>query len=242
MPLYHGIADFYDRLFPLRESRSAFVDSHLADGPLSVLDIGCATGELASVLAQKGHDVTGLDLDGQMITQAREKFPKTDNLRFLQRDMTLIAEQLPPNTFDAVLCFGNTLVHLPNPAVMKGFFQSVNTVLKKGGVFLIQVVNYDRLLAEGVPELPLLKRDGLTFTRTYDHDSTDHHVQFNGRLEVAETGQVFESSERLYPLTSKEMKELLETAGFSATSLLGNEKKAPYDRQSPALIAVAKKR
>ncbi len=41
--------------------------------PQRVLDVGCGTGFLALRLAELGHIVTGVDLSGQMIAQARGK-------------------------------------------------------------------------------------------------------------------------------------------------------------------------
>ena len=52
------------------------------DGPLSVLalgqyrnilDVGCGTGALCSVLEGRGYDVTGVDVSGQMLKVARRK-------------------------------------------------------------------------------------------------------------------------------------------------------------------------
>ncbi|MFD7508163.1 class I SAM-dependent methyltransferase [Streptomyces sp. NPDC059853] len=42
--------------------------------PVDVLDIGCGTGSLSLLLAEAGHQVTGVDLSPRMIDQARTKF------------------------------------------------------------------------------------------------------------------------------------------------------------------------
>lgn len=41
--------------------------------PLDVLDVGCGTGFLALLFAQRGHRVTGVDLAEEMVEQARAK-------------------------------------------------------------------------------------------------------------------------------------------------------------------------
>jgi len=41
--------------------------------PARVLDLGCGTGSLAVLLAQAGHEVTGIDTSAQMLALARAK-------------------------------------------------------------------------------------------------------------------------------------------------------------------------
>lgn len=42
--------------------------------PVDVLDIGCGTGSMSSLLAEAGHRVTGVDLAPRMVEQACAKF------------------------------------------------------------------------------------------------------------------------------------------------------------------------
>lgn len=53
--------------------------------PCRILDIGCGTGALARVLAEMGHDVTGLDGSDRMIALAR-RFNQGLPIRFLVGD------------------------------------------------------------------------------------------------------------------------------------------------------------
>jgi SAM-dependent methyltransferase len=69
--------------------------------PARVLDVGCATGELARRLTAYGYDVWGVDVAEPMIARARERFGAD---RFEVGD----GERLPygPDRFDAVVCLG----------------------------------------------------------------------------------------------------------------------------------------
>jgi len=74
--------------------------------PRSVLDGGCGTGRVAIELAARGLDVTGVDLDQDMITVAQRKAPE---LTWVQADLS----QLDLTTrFDAVVLAGNVIPYV----------------------------------------------------------------------------------------------------------------------------------
>ncbi len=242
MSLYKKISNYYDEIFPLKKSRLSFITSLFEKEQLSILDIGCASGELPLALTEKGHRLTGIDLDGDMIALAREKTKNKDlKVEFLERDMAGIGMDFLPSSFDAVLCFGNTLVHLENLEKIERFFKGALKILKSRGIFILQIVNYDRVLAESIKELPVIESENFTFHREYFYDRTAHRIRFKACLTVKKSGAVLKSSESLYPLTFMELRAVLENAGFSELRFIGNENKAPYGKQSPALIALAKK-
>jgi glycine/sarcosine N-methyltransferase len=138
MSLYDNIAEFYDQIFPLKETRMSFIDSFLSRNGLTILDIGCATGELALALSKKGHHVVGIDLDGKMVELARQKTKKTGlKAEFFVKDMAKIGVDFSSAYFDVVLCLGNTLVHLESLEKIEQFLSAMGKVLKKGGMVII---------------------------------------------------------------------------------------------------------
>jgi SAM-dependent methyltransferase len=196
--------------------------------------------EFQKVLINGGHQVVGIDLDEKMIELAREKTKRLGlNTEFFIKDMTKIGEDFSPDSFDAVLCFGNTLVHLENPEKIREVFIGIHKVLKNGGIFMLQVVNYDRILSGGIKELPLLESKSFIFRREYLYDKADHRIQFLTRLNIKKSGEVIKSSETLYPLTFRELKDALVNTGFSKLQFFGSESKISYDKKSPALVAIA---
>ena len=74
-----------------------------------VLDAGCGTGRVAIELAERGLDVTGLDIDPAMLATAQRKRP---DITWVQGDLaTTDLEQ----TFDIVVLAGNVLIFVaPN--------------------------------------------------------------------------------------------------------------------------------
>lgn len=244
--LYDNIAERYDELFPLKDVRKSFIRGFLHDDPLAVLDIGCATGELALELGRGGHRVTGIDLNAPMVRAAQEKARAQKlGVEFHVLDMTKVGSPGAFGSrnpaFDAVFCLGNTLVHLDGLPVIGRFFSSVRNVLKATGVFLLQVVNYDRILSENVKGLPLLETPNFQFQRQYDYDKTRRRTRFLTTLTAKDTGAIIEENETiLYPITRDELESGLKDAGFSSLQFFGTESPTPWTPQSPATIVCGK--
>lgn len=84
-----------------------FLKDHLRAG-VSILDIGCAHGGFAGIIAEHLRDFryTGVDISETMIAKARSRFPQ-HRFGMVRPD----GEGLPGNeTFDLVLCLG--ILHL----------------------------------------------------------------------------------------------------------------------------------
>ena len=68
---FGDIAEAYDRARP--SYPPALFDDLLADGARTVLDVGCGTGIVAALLAARGCDVLGVEVDERMAQVARAK-------------------------------------------------------------------------------------------------------------------------------------------------------------------------
>jgi len=240
MALYESIADYYDQLFPLKKIRIAFLDSLIGDRTAHILDIGCATGELALALAKKGHHVKGIDLNLEMIELAREKVKKENvGVDFFIKDMIRVGEEFLPDSLDVVLCFGNTLAHLENLEKINIFLKGVRKILKCSGFVVLQVVNFERVFAGKIHHLPLLENSNFSFKREYYYKREQHCIDFFTYFKDKKSGKVIENIEKIYPLTYSELKDVLLSIGYSKLRFLGNEAMDPFDKLSPALITIA---
>jgi SAM-dependent methyltransferase len=68
---FGAIAELYDRVRP--SYPPALIDTLLIDAPRRVLDVGCGTGIAASLLAARGCEVLGLEIDERMAQVARTR-------------------------------------------------------------------------------------------------------------------------------------------------------------------------
>lgn len=95
-----------------------------------ILDIGTGCGTVAISLAEKGYNVTGIDISKFMLEEA-EIIASDRNVKL--KLMCANASRLPfgKGKFDAVVC-RNALWTFPDPEVV---FKEVNRVLKPNGMF-----------------------------------------------------------------------------------------------------------
>jgi SAM-dependent methyltransferase len=73
---YDGIADWYDTEFqprPLESETWEVLLRLLGEGSGSLIDVGCGTGDYAVGLEERGWEVTGVDLSGDMVRRAHAK-------------------------------------------------------------------------------------------------------------------------------------------------------------------------
>lgn len=68
---FGAVAELYDRVRP--SYPPALVDALLAHDPHDVLDIGCGTGIAGALLAARGCDVLGVEIDERMAELARAR-------------------------------------------------------------------------------------------------------------------------------------------------------------------------
>lgn len=241
MEFYQMIGKYYDDLFPPSQSQIQFLLKLLS--PKSrVLDLGCATGGYALALAEKGHDVTAIDLDEAMIHMLENKLkhkplPVNPQVGDIQQVAAL------QGTYDLIYCIGNTVVHLASLADFNQFLKDVHEKLNPGGRLVIQSVNYDRILKDKVQSLPQINREYpmLSFFRRYHHEPD--HIRFEGTLTLEEGAdrKMWTAETRLLPILKEDFKKGFIQAGYSEMGFYGDFNESPFNLESPALVTLTVK-
>ena len=124
-------AGFYDlehKLLSEKVKRSLSLESENSF-PL-LLDIGCATGALLTVLKNKGWTVRGVEISGPQAAYCRKQGLEVSTL-------PLEENHFPGGTFDVVLA-SHVIEHLNKPF---GFVEEVQRILKPGGHFFVTTPN-----------------------------------------------------------------------------------------------------
>jgi SAM-dependent methyltransferase len=243
--LYDNLLEYYDELFPVDDKKIDFISRELYrywtnKGLPKVLDVGCATGSIDFALIKRNFLVTGIDNNVSMIQSAcrRNPEPKT-KARFFCMDMLEAAKILAPASFNGVLCLGNTLVHLPGSEEIARFLRGARRLMESDGVLIVQVVNYDKILADGITQLPSIQTLRCTFARTYSL-LPDGHIKFNGTVYSSNNVAVFRDEVELYPLRSKELRSLLDEEGYRDIEFFNDFDGQPFDGSSFGLVVVAR--
>ncbi len=111
-----------------------FIGELLAEEPnqknsWQVLDAGCGTGRISIELAHRGIDVVGVDLDEEMLGQARRKAPQLD---WRLGDLSTIALG---KLFDCIVMPGNVMIYL-TPGSETAVIHNLTRHLKNGGLLV----------------------------------------------------------------------------------------------------------
>jgi SAM-dependent methyltransferase len=185
----------------------------------TVLDVGCATGTFALTLMRRGMDVTGVDLNTAMIQSAcrRNPEPRT-NARFFMMNMMEVGNSFAHGRFDLVLCLGNTLVHLDGPDQIRSFVRQARDLLRPGGAFVFQTVNYAKVLSDDVMRLPTIETARARFEREYRRRD-DGRLSFEATIFSSNGQPVFRDRVALYPATPNELAELIKECGLKRLDL-----------------------
>ena len=134
---------------------------------MSLLDVGCATGDYTFLLARAGFGMTGVDLSAQSVETARAKAARLGlDVPFVQAD----AERLggvADNSFDGAVSF-SALRYVPN---LDRALTAIHRVLKPGAAASLDFPN--RLC----PWFRLLKNRFGVETHFHDHHYTSGDIR-----------------------------------------------------------------
>lgn len=118
---YHNQLDLYLALVEKYRART-------------ILDVGCAQGTLALLLAESGRSVTAVDIRPQFIDYAKTRYERGD-VRFIASN---VFDAPDIGTFDLV--FANQIIeHLLHPA---DFLRKLSQFAKPGGVLVVSTPNH----------------------------------------------------------------------------------------------------
>lgn len=104
----------FQPLHAINPLRLSVVERHMELAGQQVLDVGCGGGILSEAMAERGAQVTGIDLSQESLTVAELHALETGaDIRYRCVSVEDLAAEVP-GTFDAVTCM-ELLEHVPDP-------------------------------------------------------------------------------------------------------------------------------
>ncbi|UCE74640.1 MAG: class I SAM-dependent methyltransferase [Methanomassiliicoccales archaeon] len=212
-----------------------------------VLELACGTGRVTIPIAEKGFDITGLDISEPMLALAKEKAAerKVDVKWILAdyRDFKLDTK------FNLIIIPFNSMAHILDLESLNACFSRVKEHLTASGRFIVDYFNprLDFLLRDPssrrlIKEYP--DPDGKGIVVIYETNVYDAVTQINRikwYYKIGDEGKewIKELNMRIY--YPQELDELLLLNGFKIEVKYGNFDETPFESQSPKQLIVCRK-
>ena len=231
MAAYNALAASYDRLTNDVDYR-ATVDFYwelLAREslqPRTAVDLACGTGSVAVLLAERGLQVTGVDMSWEMLCMAQQKAVKLSNppMFVCQRLERLYL----PRAVDLAVCALDSLDYIINPADCKEAIRRAYKALNPGGCFIFDVNTPEKLRAmDG--QIFLDEDDDVycVWRGEFDREANICTYEMDLFQRAGETWRRSWETHREYAYSADQLTCYLREAGFTHIEIFGDRKLCP---------------
>ena len=231
MNAYKALAASYDRLTNDVDYAAAvdFYRVLLArEGlqPCTAVDLACGTGSVSVLLAQRGLQVTGVDMSADMLCMAEQKAEGMENRPIF------VCQKLQklhlPKGVDLAVCALDSLDYITNPEDCKEAIKRVYKALNPGGCFIFDVNTPEKLRA----------MDGQVFLDEDDDVYCVWRGEFDEQTNICtygmdlfqRSGSVWHRScevHREYAYSQQQLTDYLKAAGFTHIEVFADRQLCP---------------
>ena len=216
MGSYENFARVYDELMDNvpYEEWAQFILNLLQDRNITeglVLELGCGTGKLMTLLGKAGFDMIGVDNSVEMLQIAREK--TSQDFLYLLQDMR---EFELYGTVKAVISVCDSVNYITKKEELRKVFQLVNNYLDPEGLFIFDF-NTEYKYRELIGETVIAEdREDVSFIWFNEYDEDSHLNDIDLKYLYRKKGHLPKISGRAYPegIYACEIKQLLEESGL----------------------------
>ena len=228
MDAYHALASSYDRL-TWDVDYAAVVDFYwqilAKEGlkPRTAVDLACGTGSVSVLLAEKGLQVTAVDMSEEMLCQASQKAMEAGKtIRFVCQKLEKLHM---PRAVDLAVCALDSLDYITEPDACREAIRRAYKALNPGGCFIFDVNTPEKLRA----------MDGQVFL---DEDEDVYCVwrgEFDENTNICTYGMdLFQKQgsswirsweeHREYAYSRQQLESYLKEAGFTSIEVFGDRR------------------
>lgn len=234
-------SDYYHKLYFERDEEEAalFIDRLLSWlQPITgakMLDVACGKGRHSRFLAQKGFDVTGIDISPASILEAKRS--ENENLHFFEHDMRL---PFYINYFDIAFNFFTSFGYFRTEREHMNAIRTISSSLQNGGRLVIDYLNVhyaeDHLIHHSDKQI-----DDINFHITKWFDETHFYKKIE--IEDENNDQPFTYTERVAKFSLGDFNDMFAFNDLQLEQVFGDYQLSDYDiKRSPRMILVARKK
>lgn len=244
---YDQIADLYDVMIDwekrLEREGPFFQKIFTRRDVRKIIDSAAAGGRHVRYFRELGYIAHGADFSQKMVARCRREDPHHE-ADYFRSDFRELARNVSP-PYDALLCLGCSLPHLPTEEDFSAALANFAAVLKPGGMLITQFVNFDKVRERNERIRPLnhtIRPEGeYFFLRVYDFISENRmDIHLNVLIKRGREWDWKRVSTTLFPISTESYLSLLRKAGFGNIELYGDFAFSPFDKEiSNDLIMVA---
>jgi SAM-dependent methyltransferase len=229
---FNRLAEEYDLMIPFAKAvdrkKNLFKDI-INPYMKYAADIGSGTGTDSIALTSIGLKVTAFDPSIRMINIARDNAKKEGTeVDFYNYPIDLIPGEFA-NKFDIAIALGNTFANVERDKFIISIKKCFN-ILKQGGTLLLQILNYEKVVAEKRRIINITEKRGSYFVRFYDF--VDNELIFNIlTFKLENPSQYRLISTRLFPYSKFDLEGGLKEAGFTSIEFFSDFNLSTFDNQ-----------
>jgi len=245
---YDVEASFYDVMFDKVDDIPLYQEcARKCEG--AVLECGCGTARVAVPLARIGINVVGIDTNEKMLAIARKKLAKEppdvrSRLKLVKADMRSFKLK---ERFSLCIIPFSTFLHILTVEDQEACLSTISQHLLPDGRLIISVFNPDLSRPQDVVRLQRVKQVDNELIMRFFTQSFDFPNQITYGRYIYDFVKPNGSMKRLVvPFKVRyvfydEMRQLLARTGYETESVYGDEKKSPFQPNSPLMVFVARK-
>jgi SAM-dependent methyltransferase len=239
-------SEFWEAFYPFMFPESRFVaTADQIDAVLdlaqprgrAVLDLCCGPGRCAIALAERGFQVTGVDLTEFLLAKARQRAREAKvKVEWIRRDMRDFSR---PGAFDLILNMFTSFGYFEHADDDLAALRRMHDNLKPGGRCVIELACKEWLAREFQPTSSEMHEDGtlLVERRSIAADWTRVHNEW--MLIQGDRARRFKFSHTIY--SGRELKDRMLAAGFARVQLFGGFDGRPFGVDVQRLIAIGER-
>lgn len=213
-----------------RQGENGFLLNQLTRFDCKKVFDGCLGDGADSIyLIKEGLEVTSNDIDKLFIKKAKNHARKAGvKLNITEFDWLELDKHLEKESFDAVLCLGNSLTYLFERKEQLKALKNFRYILRNGGILIIDERNYQQLLDR---RKEILEDDNFPYSRKYVYCGNKVHGE---PVEISEDKVKMQYTDErtgkkgyliLYPFKRNELLNLLKEAEFKKIEKYSDYKK-----------------